>query len=100
MRVDTSCTRQRDTCGERVVKAKRVADGQDLLPYPERPGAAQLHRAEQGRRSADVEDAQVLGAVSAHQRPVKGLIEAVLPCTHPAATLGTAPDVNARCICY
>lgn len=54
------------TCGEGVVKAKRVAYSQDLLPNSECPGVAQRHRAQQRLGSVDVEDAQVLGAVSAY----------------------------------
>lgn len=97
---ETLCTRQHCTCGERVVEAERVANSQDLLPYPERPGAAQLHWAEQRWRSVDVEDAQVLGAVSADQSPVKGLVEAILPCTHQAAGLElAASNLNACCRC-
>ncbi len=80
-----------DTCGEGVVKAKRVADSQDLLPNPECPGIAQRHRAQQRLRSVDVEDAEVLGAVSAYQSPVKGLIESVLPCTTPPLSCEQEP---------
>ena len=35
-----------------------------------------------------MEDAQVLGAISAHERPVKGLIEPILPCTDLTAGSG------------
>ena len=68
------------TCREGVVKAEGVPDGEDLLPHSERSGLSKLHRAQQALGRIDVQHTDVLIAVSAHQRPVEGLVEAVNPC--------------------
>lgn len=73
------------TCREGVVKAEGVPNGEDLLPHPQRSRLPELHRPQQALGRIDVQHADVLVAVCAHQRSVKGLVEAVHSCRQQAS---------------